>query len=92
MITAESRYRDSLVVNVAKPDGTDVQVITPSSATAYTFNFIYYIASAGDRIDTIANAFYGDPTQWYVVADANPEILDWSVIDPGTLLRIPSAQ
>jgi nucleoid-associated protein YgaU len=43
----------------------------------------------GDRLDTLANEFYGDPGKWWVIASAN-NILNASfgLVD-GTVLRIP---
>lgn len=91
MISATSRYSNSNVVVVENETGKNVKVIVPSNARAYTFNYVFYIISGQDRVDTIAEAFYGDPTQWWRVADSNPEILDWSVMIPGTKIRIPNA-
>ncbi len=89
MISATSRYANSSVV-VEDKSGKNVKVIVPSTARAYTFNYVFYIVSGQDRIDTVAEAFYGDPTQWWRIGDANPEILDWSSVEPGTKIRVPN--
>jgi hypothetical protein len=89
MISANSRYADSLLVTVSQ-NGKDRQVITPSNATSYTFNYVFTVTDSSDRLDTIANAFYGDPTKWWQYADANPEIMNWFDLDEGTTLRIPN--
>lgn len=89
MISATSRYANSLVVTVLK-NNNDVQVIVPSSAQTYTFNYIFYAFSLQDRIDTISQAFYGDPLQWWRIGDANPEITDWGNVKIGTIIRIPN--
>lgn len=91
MIGPNSRYADSLLVTEQKSDGSDVIVITPSDAVAYTFNYSLYIVNVADRIDTLANAFLGDATKWWKLADANPEIMNWSALAPGTVIRIPVA-
>jgi nucleoid-associated protein YgaU len=91
MITSNSRYAASTVVTVETVAGKDVQAIVPSAAVSYTFSYVFYTATPGDRIDKIANAFYSDPTRWWVIADANPEIMDWTAIPGGTTIRIPNA-
>lgn len=89
MITADSRYSDSPIVTISTDTG-DRMVIVPGDPSSYTFNYVNYIARGLDRIDLIANAFYGDPKIWWKIADANPEILDWTVLEAGTVIRIPN--
>lgn len=91
MISNNSRYVNSKLVTQVRDDGTQVVVITPSDAQSYTFTYTFYMVTGADRIDTIAYAFYGDATKWWKIGDANPEILDWSKIKTGTVLRIPNA-
>ena len=45
----------------------------------------------GDRLDLLANQFYSDITLWWVIAIANPDVVDFGSISmtPGTQLRIP---
>jgi len=47
----------------------------------------HIISQAGDRLDSIANRFYGDPTLWWFVARVNH--LTTMNVPPGTELRIP---
>jgi nucleoid-associated protein YgaU len=91
MISNNSRYVNSKLVSDTKNDGTQVIVITPSDAVSYTFTYTYHIVNGSDRIDNIANAFYGDATKWWKIGDANPEIMKWDQLVPGTVLRIPNA-
>lgn len=50
----------------------------------------YYIVTINEenRLDMIANSFYGTPKYWWVIAIAN-EIIDPFDIPIGTKLRIP---
>ena len=51
----------------------------------------YIIAREQDRMDLLANDFYGDPTLWWVIANANGSLSRDSLTPPiGTQLRIPS--
>ena len=90
-IAANSRYATNSLLTV-DVDGTSIQVILPNPPTATTFNYMTYIVNAADTIDNLAFQFYGDPTQWWVIANANPSIIDWNAgLVPGTTLLIPVA-
>lgn len=58
----------------------DVQVVDGDS---------YVITTVGDRLDILANDFYGDVSFWWVIASANALTGDSLYIEPGTQLRIP---
>jgi len=64
------------------------------SSTRYPFiplseNDLYIITIDGDRLDNLANQFYGDPTLWWVIQVANPEMSKDSLYpDLGFQLRI----
>jgi hypothetical protein len=45
-------------------------------------------ASSGERLEDIAFLYYGDPSAWRLLADANG-IVDPARVPPGTVLRIP---
>lgn len=49
----------------------------------------YIITTIGDRLDILANNFYGDVSFWWVIASANALSGDSLYIEPGTQLRIP---
>lgn len=53
---------------------------------------IYIITAANDRLDLIANDYYGDVTLWPIIYFANPDIglKRYSVfVEPGIQIRIP---
>lgn len=91
MISANSRYVSSKIITSTKNDGTNVLSITPSDAVAFTFTYSFHVTNGAERVDNISYAYYGDPTKWWRIADANPEIMKWDSIPPGTVLRIPNA-
>lgn len=62
----------------------------PRTSSSRTVTVTDYAWRAGDRVDTIAARTFGDETLWWVLADANPQILDWTGIPAGTVVRIPS--
>jgi nucleoid-associated protein YgaU len=89
MIAANSRYATSQVVALDQ-DGQVVNVIVPGQQSAVTFTYVSHMLTALDRLDRLANQYYGDPTLWWQIANANPELSpDWSAFTPGTIIRIP---
>jgi hypothetical protein len=89
MISNKSRYANSKIVTETIAGKGDVVYITPSAPTAYTFRYIFYTVNGSDRIDDIANAYFSDPTQWHLIGDANPQVINWFSLTPGTIIRIP---
>lgn len=49
----------------------------------------YVITVLGDRLDLMANDFYGDTSLWWVIASANSLPGDSLYPEPGIQLRIP---
>lgn len=49
----------------------------------------YFYARESDRLDLLANEFYGDVTLWWVIASANNLGKGTFSIPPGKLIRIP---
>lgn len=45
--------------------------------------------SSGDRLDLLANRFYGDASLWWVIAQANKLGGDTLNVEAGTQLEIP---
>lgn len=51
---------------------------------------IYVITSVTDRLDVLANDFYGDSTLYWIIASANNLPGDSLIPTPGMQLRIPT--
>jgi hypothetical protein len=53
-------------------------------------NDMYMYTMRGDRLDNLAYQFYGDPSLWWVLSVANPELPNDSLYPTiGFQLRIP---
>lgn len=89
-ISAGSRYTRNVVTAFVGSDGRTRQTIMPRRLDALTLTVTDYTWRESDRVDVLAAQVYGDETMWWVFADANPEILDWTRIPPGTVVRVPS--
>tara|TARA_Y100000310_G_scaffold115573_1_gene114143 strand:- start:136 stop:405 length:270 start_codon:yes stop_codon:yes gene_type:complete len=48
---------------------------------------LWVISQYGDRLDSVASQYYGDPTLWWALAKANH--LTTLILPIGTSLRIP---
>jgi phage tail protein X len=90
-ITADSRYVTATVTTAVGPDGETRQEMRPAFPRSRLISYTYYRVIDGERVDTIAHDFYGRGDFWWMIADANPEILDWLALDPGTVIRVPNA-
>ena len=53
---------------------------------------IYVETEFGDRLDSLANQFYGDVTLYWIISIANPNVINFGSIFPivGSQLRIPT--
>jgi hypothetical protein len=90
MISLNSRYVTDRVVRVVDPDDVSRQVIVQRPVRTKSFDFTYYQWMEGDRIDVVAQSYFDDERLWYVIAEANPEILVWNDVAVGTVIRIPN--
>ncbi|MGK5695666.1 hypothetical protein ACSNOJ_22700 [Streptomyces sp. URMC 128] len=88
-----SRYHDAEIGIHRRPDGTEVRYtkrrLLPPLDEQETQG---HTVGAGERPDLLAQRCFGDPGQWWQIADANP------VLDPrelteeaGRVIGIPSA-
>jgi hypothetical protein len=89
VITANSRYASSVTTLTTGSDGKSRNVILPKSPTVLSVTVQIYTWAEGDRADLVAYRNYGDASQWWRIADVNPQILDWTDIAVGTRIRIP---
>jgi nucleoid-associated protein YgaU len=91
-ISIYSRYSDNQVLPITDSKGVtrSTIIITPPSKPS-AFSISIYTWQLGDQIEYLAHSAYGDEMQWWRIADANPEILFWNDIQPGTQVRVPSA-
>lgn len=92
MIGLNSRYVGSDIYSVRH--NADEKMRRPAIYAAQTypigFQFTYYTTVEGDRIDSIAERFYGNSNSWWFIAAANPEVFYPGRIEAGTVIRVPN--
>jgi hypothetical protein len=83
------RYQN---INVIKYNATGSQYYVNNvyPDIAVTENDTYVISTLGDRLDLLANDFYGDVTLWWIIASANALPGDSLYPPVGMQLRIPN--
>jgi hypothetical protein len=91
-----ARYENSKIrtANVRRgKSNSQVYNITSLSSTTYSIipevdSDIYVISQYGDRLDHLAQQYYGNVNLWWYIAKANG--LSFMTMPPGTKLRIPA--
>jgi hypothetical protein len=89
MIQQGSRFSDSTIVPVIV-HGQAAQVIVPGVQQPQQVTYQSVQVTSSDTIDQLAQRYYHDPTLWWVIADANPEILLWYPMPVGATIRVPT--
>ena len=51
---------------------------------------VAHTVGPGDRLDLLANRYFGDPFQYWRIADANPALAPEDILDPGAQISIPA--
>ena len=88
-ISPYSRYADNIVTSLIDAHGTSRPTILISTPIERKVSFNTYIWKMGDQIEYLAYSAYGDEQAWWLIADANPEILLWEGLTPGVTIRVP---
>lgn len=88
-----SRYHDVEIGVHRQADGTEVRFakrrLLPRLPDEN--NTTRHVVNAGERPDHLGQRFFGDPGQWWRIADANP-VLDPAELtgEPGRTIDVPS--
>ncbi|MGW6545298.1 hypothetical protein ACWGBH_20925 [Streptomyces massasporeus] len=90
-----SRYHDAEIGVHRQADGTEVRytkrrLLPPLDDTGQ--DAAPHAVSAGERPDLLAQRYFGDPGQWWQIADANPVLDPRELTDEaGRVIDIPLA-
>ena len=92
-----NRYEHTKIKREGQKRGSDKKISSPLSKTTTIYSEIpktdadlYVITQPGDRLDLLAQQYYGDVNLWWYIAKANN--LKFMTIKAGTSLRIPSTK
>ena len=58
----------------------------------FSIDDLYIVTTTGDRLDLLANQFYGDVRLWWIITSANMNVIrrDSFSLNAGLELRIPT--
>lgn len=82
MLNSASRY------TTYKDPSTSTLVAVPKEIASERYSS--YISKAGDSFDVLATRIYRDPSQYWRIANLNPQVKFPNTIPVGTQLRIPA--
>lgn len=74
-VSSTSRHANAAVVQIQDSAGVDHATLVPPPPREFRFQYTEYQVRQGDRVDMLAQSVFGDPTDWWMIADCNPEIL-----------------
>lgn len=85
-----SRYNNAPVLRVKDADGkTRPTLYLMVAPLPYRMAYRTYVVSEGETLPLIANRLFNDPTQWWRIADINPEHLYPDNLPVGAVIRLP---
>ena len=82
-----NRYKNNIIKKLS--DGRRVYKSRIYPNIPKSDSDMYVVTQGGDRLDTLANDFYGDPSLWWIIATANNIHDSGFAVPEGTILRIP---
>ena len=89
MIFQGSRYSANDVVEVVTPDGRVTRTLA-LRAIAPAPGALDHVVADGERFYTLAARFYGEPTRYWLLLDANPDTLNpFELLVAGATLHVP---
>lgn len=88
-ISRTSRYLRNEVALVKDRHGRLQQTVLRRVPEDQKLRVSDYLWRAGERVDTVAATYYGSESSWWMYAEANPNMLDWTNPDPGFSLMVP---
>jgi len=91
MIFLDSRYADANIYKAWDARKNQYNLTATRTWPTYRTKYFMYEWVENDRLDNLANKFLYNPNLWYKILDINPEIIDPTIIAPGTQIRIPNA-
>jgi nucleoid-associated protein YgaU len=84
-----SRHQDLATYRAAVGRaGQEIELYVPRNPEVLAPSLQHKVV-AGDRLDLLADRYFGDPFQYWRIVDANPAFAPEELLEPGRLLVIP---
>lgn len=89
MVFKGSRYTQVEVIQPPAPDGRAPRALA-ARPVAPTPGRLEHVAAEGERLDQLAARYYSEPTKYWLILDANPDVLNpFELLEPGRIVYIP---
>ena len=89
MVFKGSRYSKTDVITPLNSAGQSPRVLAARSIPEAR-GVIEHVVVEGERLDHIAQRYYGDPKKSWLILDANPDELNpLNLLQPGRRLKVP---
>jgi nucleoid-associated protein YgaU len=89
MIYQGSRYAGTEVIEPVNNQGEHLRVLA-LRRIAQPPGVFEHVVMEGERLDQLASRFYNDPKKYWLLLDANPEVLNpFELLRPGQRIRVP---
>ncbi|WP_369042227.1 hypothetical protein [Streptomyces sp. Midd1] len=88
-IDITSRYQRNEVALVPDRAGRLQLAIMPRRPVAQTLRVTDYRWRTAERVDDVSTRYYGSESSWWMIAEANPSILDWAQVPAGQPILVP---
>jgi nucleoid-associated protein YgaU len=89
LIFKGSRYSNADVVAPPGADGKSRRVLAQRTGPPAT-PVLQHVVADGERLDHLATRFYSEPTRYWLILDANPDVLNpFELLVTGKTIGIP---
>ncbi|MFV0135488.1 hypothetical protein ACLGIH_20090 [Streptomyces sp. HMX87] len=88
-IDITSRYQRNETALVADRRGRLQLAVMHRRPANQSLRVSDYRWRTSDRVDDVASRYYGSESSWWMYAEANPQILDWTQVPAGQQIMVP---
>lgn len=90
-ISRVSRYQRNTTALVVDRHGNRQVAVMRRAPVAQRVRVMDTLWRHGDRVDLLAGRYFGSAQEWWVIAEANPQVLDWTAPAESTPVMVPRA-
>lgn len=90
-ISLTSRYQRNSTALVQDRNGNLQLSVLRRAPAAQSLRVSDYRWRDSERVDTVSTRYYQSESAWWMYAEANPEVLDWTQVAAGQQIRVPRA-
>jgi hypothetical protein len=89
MISATSRYQRNGTAQVTDRRGRQQVMVLRRPPAVQNLVVSDHLWSDFSRVDTVSAGAYGVAEAWWMIGEANPQVLDWTQLPAGSRVMVP---